>query len=184
MKLEIPGLELPLARFILGVLLLAMGRRLFWLFVGVAGFAFGFEAVRHLLPHQPHSEALVISLLIGLICAVAAVSLQKFAIALGGFLAGGRLLPLILYTFGITVHQRHWVLFIIGGIIGAVLMSLAFGFALTLLSSLLGADLILHALNLQGRVFTILFVLLTALGFALQYGLVRYKKPVRGKSQL
>ena len=181
-RLGIPGLKTPLAGFIAGVALLTMGRRLFWFFVGVAGFIFGFDIVRLLLPREPHKEVLIIALVIGLICALMAVALQKIAIAAGGFLAGGYLLTRILNAFGMAAHQPYWVLFIAGGIIGAFLMVLAFGFALIVLSSLLGADLVLQALGLGGKVFTVLFVLLSVLGFAFQYGLIR-PKPLRGKKQ-
>lgn len=182
MKLEILGLKIPLAGFALGVILLTMGRRLFWLFVGVVGFIVGFDFVRQMLPRQPYNEAIIIALAIGLMGALLAVSLQKIAIAAGGFLAGWRLLPKLLSTFGIAVHQHHLAILVAGGIIGAVLMSMAFDFALTVLSSLLGADLILQALGLAGRVYSVLFVLLSALGFALQYGLIR-SKPSRSKTQ-
>ncbi len=167
------GLKMPLAGFFLGIILLTMGRRLFWLFVGVVGFIFSFHLVLRLLPHLSHSTALAIALVIGLAGALLAVSLQKIAIAAGGFLAGGHLLPQIMKMAGMT-HQHHWALFIIGGIAGAVLMSLAFGFALIVLSSLIGADLVLQALHIGGRRFSpILFVLIAAAGFLFQSGLIK-----------
>ena len=167
------GIKTPLAGFFLGMVLLAMGRRLFWLFVGVVGFIFAFDVVRRLLPQQPHNTALAIALAAGLIGALLAVSLQKIAIATAGFLAGGHLAPQVLRALGIATHLNHWVLFVIGGITGAVLMRLAFGFTLIVLSSLIGADLILQALHVKGRWFSILFVLISAAGFLFQSGLAR-----------
>lgn len=166
-------IKTPLAGFFLGMILLVMGRRLFWLFVGVVGFVFGFHLARRLLPHQPHSTAFVIGLAMGLVGALLAVSLQKIAIAAAGFLAGGHLLPQAVKAFGMATHQNHWVLFIAGGIAGAVLMSLAFGFALIVLSSLMGADLILQALHTGGRWYSILLVLFSVTGVLLQSGLLR-----------
>lgn len=165
-------MERTLIECLLGVVLLTMGGRLFWLFIGVVGFIFGFDLAGVLLYHQPHDLVLIVALIIGLVCAFLAVSLQKIAVAVGGFLAGGHLFPELLKILGIEVHWHYWVLFVLGGIIGAVLMFLAFDFALALLSSLIGAHLILQALHLEGKTFIILFVILSAMGFALQYGLV------------
>jgi hypothetical protein len=169
-----------LAIFFLGVILLTMGGRLFWLFIGVVGFIFGYDFAGTLLAHQPHYVVEVVALLVGLICAVLAVYLQKFAIAIAGFLAGGHLFPQLFAMLGFAAaHQYHWLLYIVGGIIGAVLMLLTFQFALILLSSLIGTNMVLHALHLEGRGFIILFVLLFALGFALQYGWISRKPGVQ-----
>lgn len=167
------GIKTPLVEFFLGVLLLATGRRLYWLFIGVVGFIFGFDLARWLLPHQPRGTAVAVGLVFGLAGAILAVFLQKVAIAAAGFLAGGHLLPQVMRAFGMATHQNHWVLFIAGGIAGALLMSLAFGLALIVLSSLAGADLILHALRTGGRWRSILFVLFSAAGVLLQSGLIR-----------
>ena len=173
LKPEVFGIKTPLAGFFLGMVLLAMGRRLFWLFVGVVGFIFVFDVVGRLLPHQPHNTMLAVALAAGLIGALLAVSLQKIAIAAAGFLAGGHLAPQVLKALGIATHLNHWALFAVGGLAGAVLMRLAFGFALIVLSSLIGADLILQALHVKGRWFCMLFVLLSAAGFLFQSGLAK-----------
>lgn len=171
----IPGLKIPLVKFFLGVILLTMGSRLFWLFVGVAGFIFGFDSAGRLLPHLPHDVLLAVALIVGFLCAVLAIYLQKIAIAVVGFLAGGHFFPQVLKAFGLAAHQHYWVLFIVGGIIGAVLMILSFDLALTVLTSLIGAHMILQSLHLGGRWLTVLFVCLSVLGIAVQYGLLRPK---------
>ncbi len=164
-------------KFLLGIIMLTMGRRLFWLFLGAVGFVLGFDLAGRMLPHQPYDVVLIIALIAGLIGAVLAVVFQKFAIVAGGFLAGGHLLIQVLREFGMATHQHHWLLFIAGGIIGAVLMSLAFGLALIVLSSFMGAILILQALHLGGRGISFLFIVLSALGIAIQYGLIRLNPP-------
>ncbi len=74
---------------VLGLLLLLLGRRLFWLFVAVAGFVVGVQAAPYILPHQSELFLLGIALVLGVIGALLAIFLQKVAIALGGFVAGG-----------------------------------------------------------------------------------------------
>jgi len=41
----------PFADIVAGALLLVLGRKLFWLFVGIAGFYLGFEVARALSSH-------------------------------------------------------------------------------------------------------------------------------------
>ena len=52
----------PVAEFVTGALLLALGRKLFWLFVAIAGFYAGIEVVRVLLAEQPTWVMLVVGL--------------------------------------------------------------------------------------------------------------------------
>ena len=62
-----------------GVLLLFLGRKLFWLFVAVVGFLIGMTFAPELLPNQPDSVILTISLIVGLLGALLAALLRKAA---------------------------------------------------------------------------------------------------------
>jgi len=165
---------MSLIKLLLGIIMLTMGRRLFWLFIGAGGFILGFDIAEHMFPHLPHGATLIIAVIAGLISAVAAVTFQKVAIYVGGFWAGGYLLIQVLTEFGIHI-RHHWLPFIAGGIMGAILMNLAFSLALIVLSSLFGAILIVQALHLSAGRTSIPFFLLCALGIAMQYGLIKLK---------
>jgi hypothetical protein len=164
-----------LFRLLVGIAILTMGRRLFWLFLGGTGFVLGFEVAERTFHGQPHSVLLVIALIAGVIGALLAVFLQKLAIVAGGFFAGGYLLTVLLQELGVRNGQYHWFLFIIGGIIGAILMQVLFGWTLIILSSVMGSVLILQALHFGPQITKLIFVLLLALGIAIQYGLFRQK---------
>ncbi len=132
---------MPLFRFFLGTAMLTMGRRLYWLFLGGVGLIFGSDLIEHLVHGQPHSIIIIFALLAGVIGAVLAVFLQKFAVMAGGFFGGGYLIIALLKEFGMTTAHYHWLIFLIAGILGALLMRVLFGWTLIVLSSAMGSSL-------------------------------------------
>lgn len=160
--------KLPaLPALLVGAVLLLLGRKLFWLFVGAAGFFFGMEAAATALPHQPDA-ALIAGLILGLICAVIAILVQKVAIGIAGFLSGGYFLMVALRAWEIQTPGSEWIAFLIGGIIGAVLMYAVFNWALIILSSISGAHLIVQPLALTHEMATAAFVVLVVVGILVQ----------------
>ena len=170
-----------LFRFFLGIALLFMGGRLFWLFVGGVGFVLAFDLAERTLHSQPHSVILIIALLAGALGAMVAVFLQKFAVLAGGFFAGGYLLIELLKAFSVRIGDYHWLLFIAGGLAGAVLMSVLFGWSLIVISSLMGSMLILKTFHFGYQMSELVFICLAILGIVIQAGLMK-KSPSRGYS--
>lgn len=162
-------------RLFLGIILLTMGRRLYWLFLGGIGFVFGFDLAERLVHGQPHNVILIIALFAGVAGAVLAVFLQKFAIIAGGFFAGGYLLVALLKELGTTTGHYYWLFFLIGGVLGALLMRILFGWTLIVFSSVMGSVLILETVHFAPGVKKLLFILLAAFGVAVQYGLFNRK---------
>ena len=91
-----------------GILLLFLGRKLFWLFVAVVGFLVGMTFAPELLPNQPDSVILVISLITGLLGALLAAMLQKLAVALAGFAAGGYIVYYLLEFIAVNLGDYQW----------------------------------------------------------------------------
>lgn len=168
---------LPIASIAIGALILLFGRRLFWLFVAVVGFWIGFELTPHLVQNPPPWLALAIALVLGLIGAALAFIVQKIAIAIAGFLAGGHIAAALLAAFLNTPPQPSWVPFIIGGILGAILLLVLFDWALILFSSIAGAELIVRHIHLPSTGATILFLGLTICGVIFQATLFRRRRP-------
>src|SRR5438874_8480434 len=140
--------EAPVAILLLGAALLLFGRRLFWLFIGAAGFAAGLEAEMHLFQahqEQPGWVTLLVALLLGMIGILLAIFLQKLAISIGGFVGGAYLT--LFFLHGVGEWNSHvpapglWLAVIVGGIVGTVLMLILFKWTLIVLSSVLGAVL-------------------------------------------
>ena len=170
---------MPWAQIIVGLLALTMGRQLFWVFVAAVGFIYGMEAAPALFPAQPPGVLLLIAIIAGLIGAVLAYFLQWAAVAFAGFLVGGRLAVLIVASLGPPAAGYLSIPFLIGGIIGAVIVLLFFDWALIILSSIVGAMLITGAVTVGPSMTLFLLGALTALGIIIQAAWFEHRAPVR-----
>jgi hypothetical protein len=96
--------------------------------------------------------------------------LQKIAIAIAGFFAGGKLTVAIAAAFFAHHTQYFGLTFLIGGVIGAFLSLILFDWALIVLSSVVGAYLIEGAVKLPPTGAGILFLVLVVVGIVVQVG--------------
>lgn len=167
-------MDVTLFRILLGAVMLAAGRNLFWLFLGVVGFILGFDVAERLL-HGPPGVIFVIALVAGAVSAIAAILIQKFAILVGGFITGGYLLPALLQEFGVSTGHYYPLFFIAGGIFGALLLKVFFNWALILLSSAVGSHLVVQSVHPGPQLRKVLFIILLLLGIAIQAGLTGRK---------
>jgi hypothetical protein len=162
------NLPIPILSVLLGAIILFFGRRLFWLCVAAVGFAAGVEFAPHLMHDPTPVLQLSIAIVLGLIGALLALFLQKVAIAVAGFLAGGKLAMALVTAFIAEGARYPGITFIIGGIIGMILLLSLFDWALIVMSALVGAYLIGHTIALPPTGSTLLFVGLVALGIIVQ----------------
>ena len=160
---------------LIGFVILLFGRKLFWLCVAAVGFAAGVEIAPHLVNEPSPVLALTVALVLGLIGALLALFLQKIAIAVLGFLAGGKLAGAIATAFFVQYAQHSTVIFLIGGLIGAILLLFLFDWALIVVSSLIGAHLIVFqgVITLPASGSTIVFIGLVVLGILVQAASLR-----------
>src|SRR5450432_282550 len=165
--------SLPILSALLGIALLFFGRRLFWLFVAALGFAIGLQLAPYLSQHPPLWLSLLLSFGLGLIGALLAVLVQKLAIGVAGFLVGGRVAIAIAAAF--LVNHAHYsaITFVVGGIIGALLMLALFDWALIIFSAIEGARLIADSVHLPSTGTTILVVALAIFGIFAQGAMFR-----------
>jgi Domain of unknown function (DUF4203) len=170
--------SIPVASAILGVILLFFGRKLFWLCVAAVGFAAGLEVAPHLSHSASPLFTLILSLFLGLIGALLAVFLQKIAIAVVGFLTGGKLATAIAAAFFVQHASYFGITFLIGGIIGALLLLSLFNWALIIVSSVVGAHLLQSAIALPQSGSAILFVVLAVAGMIVQAAVLQDRRGV------
>jgi hypothetical protein len=153
----------------IGIMLLTLGRKLFWLFVGCIGFAAGF----HYAPLWWHIQSdlilLVLALITGILGAILAIFFQKVAIALAGFAAGSYIAINLMDFFGLTVGALIWLPYVIGGLIGAIILFIVFDWALIILSSFAGSSVIVQSIELGPQFEIWVFFGLIILGFAIQF---------------
>ena len=163
---------MAIVRFVVGALLLALGRKLFWLFVAGAGFVAMVFLVTTSVELEPEWLVILVALGVGIIGALLAVFLQRVAVGIAGFLVAGYATVALLQLVGISLGRLAWLPFVIGGVIGAFLMAMLFEWALIALSSLSGAALVVQSLSLERPLSIIVFVAALIMGVAIQSGLL------------
>jgi hypothetical protein len=153
---------------IIGLFLLFTGRGLFWLFVACVGFASSYHYTQQILAIHSPLTVLIISLAAGGLGAIIAIFFQKAAILIAGFAAGGYIVLSLFGRFTGLPAQITWLPYVIGGIIGAVILYFIFDWALIVLSTLTGATLIVQMVAFDPLVEFALFLVLVIVGMGFQ----------------
>jgi hypothetical protein len=167
------NLSVPIISVIIGVAILLFGRKLFWLFVAALGFAVGLEIAAYFMRQPPQWMTLLVALGCGLIGALLAILLQKLAIAIAGFLAGGRIAWALAAAFFVEHAHYRGLTFVIGGILGALLLLALFDWVLVFLSSIEGAHLIVSGMPIPEKGAMILFIAVAVIGVIVQGSMLR-----------
>lgn len=176
-----------LSGVLVGVVLLLFGRRLYWVFVAGIGFVTGLALAPDLLPGQPEWLILLAALVAAIVGAIIAFFAQKLTIGLIGFVAGGGIGLQLLRRMGMVGEGTGWIAYLIAGIVGLVLMLVLFDWALILLSSLAGANLIVTGVSahvhLPQETWFLALIALALVGVVVQAGLSRrWGRATRGRS--
>ena len=166
-----------LFQLLLGIVLLVQGRKLFWLFVGAVGFVVGLSLATQNIGGMNVGLAVVIAVIAGILGAILGVVLQRVAVGMAGFLAGGYVISQLPGVFSLQVGAFFWLVYLIGGGIGAILMAFFFDWALIVLSSLTGTTLITQAIHLRPPIILLLFIVLVAVGITFQASLLQREEP-------
>lgn len=123
-----------------GLVTLFFGRKLYWVFIGAAGFILGLNVAPVILEYLPTSLEplawlfmLVIALAVGALCIV----LQRIASVVAGALLIGGLTFLVAGDYG-AGQVMQWVLTIVCGLAGAILLYFVFDWTLILVTALIG----------------------------------------------
>ena len=138
-----------------GVVLLFYGKKLFYLFVGIAGFTLGYLAAISLL--GPFGwPGLILSLLVAAIAIGLAFITRHLLVRLAGVVVGVLTAAVLYSLLGGLLTSMLGIsgsflllpcLILVGGAVGLLLSLRAFDLALMILSSLLGADAVAAALH-------------------------------------
>jgi hypothetical protein len=152
---------------VVGLAVLLCGRQLFWLFVGSAGFVAGLTIARMVLADRGAGVTLVVALAAGLLGILLVILLERLAVSAAGFVAGGHLLVGTLAGAGLA-RGADWLAYLVGGMVGALLVVRFFDWALIALSVLLGTALLESVLVVGTGSRVLLFVALVAVGLVVQ----------------
>lgn len=152
---------------IAGLVLLFFGKRMFWLAAALVAFLFGWQLFGNLL--EP-GVTLLLAVVLGIVFAWLAIKFIKMATYFIAFLAGAVALPFLLGIFGIDMSW--FILALIGGVIGLILVAVAFNWGLILLTAWAGASAIIFGLRqwlpLDSTFGTLVFLALMAVGIFFQ----------------
>lgn len=155
----------PIAALVAGGLLLLVGRRLFWLFVGVVGFVVAYRLAGAYLGGE--GSGWIVAIAAGALGAVAAILVQKLAVTLAGFAAGAIGFVWLTEQLGWSPGLATLVGALVVGLIGAALVRWLFELGLVALSALVGAALVVEGLGVE-EPRGVLFVVLAAIGALVQ----------------
>lgn len=140
-----------LVQIVLGGILLFAGRRLFWLLAAGAGFVLGLFVTQRVLGDLSEAAQVIVPLAVAALFAVLALVGLRFVIGLVGFVAGGIALGRLLAALNLVPTEPNTLLsllvFVVGGIAGALLLARLFELGLAILSSLLGAEILLAGIH-------------------------------------
>jgi hypothetical protein len=172
---------LSLLNVILGGTLLVLGRKLFWLFVAAIGFVIGIQIASRLF-HSSELTMIIVGLVLGAIFALVAIFVESLAIGIAGFLGGGYVLLSIASLFGLDKGLMVWASFIVGGIIGVMLVAFLFDWALISISSLAGASMVVSSFRFGPSTGSVVFIVLLIAGVLIQGTELRKNGPRRQHS--
>jgi len=156
--------------FVVGAILLLVGRRLFWLLIATLGFLLAFSLVERMSPESAEPLHWVLAVVAGLLGALLAIFAQKLAVGAAGMLFGGYATLWVLQHYGVALGNWEWAALLAGGVAGALLALVVFETALVVLSSIVGAGLVAGATQLDGLPAVALFAVLVVIGVAAQLG--------------
>ncbi len=171
--MSLNALVAAVALIVFGLLALLLGKRLFWLFAGIVGFALGWWLISLLLP--PNTDPLLhvlVGVIVGLILAGLSRFLGKWAIRIVSAIAGFVILPMLLGNLGMLGGISEFLWAVLGAILGFVLALVLADWTLIFLSSILGAGLILNGVqafvSLGDAIRLIIGFILIAVGVIIQ----------------
>ncbi len=162
-----------------GLAMLFMGRKLFWVYIGLLGFLLGLEATRQYLAVESQWLPLLIGVAVGAVSAVLAILLQYTAVGIAGFVGGAYLamVSLGLASGGEAGPLPLLAVLFCGGL-GAVLFLVLFDPALVVLSAFTGASLLVQLLPIEPAVTGVIFLALWVVGMVFQFMvLARSERP-------
>jgi hypothetical protein len=155
---------------IVGLAVLLFGRRLFWLFVGAAGFFIGLHLAPKLF-QGPEWLMVVVALGLGIVGAVLAVVFQWLAVGLAGFAAGVEGGLAAAAALGLA-DRWAWAVTFVAGILVAALVLWLWDPVLIVLSALVGAALLDPLVPVSSAVHPWIFLGLAIIGIIVQTSVV------------
>ena len=158
--------------------MLLVGRSAYAAFVGGVGYLVGVYLASVLNIAPAGWNDVILPLLFTIFGALATFAFRRWAARLAGFIAGGYLIIYLPGIFGVGQGWiPSWILFLVAGMISFLLLTLSFDFSLVILSTLVGATLILRSMSFGNLDNATMFIVLLFFGVIAQFLILQYGKP-------
>jgi len=161
---------------IFGGAILLFGRLLYWLFVGVVAYFFGLELATNFLAGE-QGMIMLIAIISGIIGVALAIVARYMAVGLAGFIVGGFLFLQIIAVSDFNAGNYTWLVFVAGGVLGVMMVGFLSDWAVILLSSFMGAFLILNELEVDESLLLWIYLGMVAVGIIVQGIFLWARKP-------
>ena len=181
---------LAIGSIIVGLIVALLGRRLYWMFVAIAGFAVGWSLAPAIFGGLATWAWVLVGVVLGVVFALLSVKFMKFMVAFAGFFAFGSVAVALIRWLDVTAASGSWswwVAYIVGGLIGAVLLAMFFDWALIVLTTLSGAGAVAAGVNHWSNprwLMVVIWIVVVAMGLTVQFlslrGTKRAPKTVKG----
>lgn len=155
-------------QLITGAILLAFGRKLVWLFIGLIGFLAGFYAAQSIIPDHAIWYLIAVGVVVGGLLVILARFIKNITFGLGGFLIGAYLVNGVLVLLKLELGILSWIFILMGGALGAFFLLAAFDLGLKILSSFAGAMLITQTFPPEFAYKQFVFLALVIVGVVIQ----------------
>lgn len=162
---------------VIGFLILVTGHQSGWLYVGGVAFMSGGLLADQLSIAHTELEMIIFSLTSGALGALLVAYLRRIMVTIAGFISGGYVLYYLPAALGWDTGWINWILVALAGIASAILIFLWGPLPLILISTLLGATLIVQHLTFGSLGATGMFIVLSIFGLIAQWILWQYSKP-------
>lgn len=167
---------MPIITAAIGFVMLILGRQFYGVFVGGCAYLATIYILRFFGRGQSQMELIIVPLVIGILAMALTFYMKRFAAYLAGFVAGWFIFSNLAEAIGAGSHYFTWLPLTIAGVCGALVLFPWFDVAMVLLSTVLGAILIVTSIHLPFNQ-TIAFTLSVVIGLAAQIILLQYGHP-------
>ncbi len=162
---------------VIGFILLVAGHQASWLYVGGVAFVIGSLLADRLNFVRTEIDMIIFSFTSGVLGSLLVVYLRKFMVVLTALLSGGYVCYFLPETLGWDTSWINWVIILLVGLASAVITFIWGALPLILVSTLLGATLIIQNMSIASVGPTGMFIVLVIFGLVAQWVLWHYSKP-------
>jgi hypothetical protein len=162
---------------VIGFIILVTGHQSGWLFVGGIGFLLGSLLAERLEIVRNEVELIIFSLTSAVLGGLLVAYLRKLMVIVAAFISGGYICLYLPEAMGWDTNWINWV-YVLLAALASGLMTLIWGsLPVILISSVVGATLIVQNLQLGSIGPTGLFIVLVMFGLVSQWILWQYSRP-------